>query len=238
LKHTFESLSIKQKKTPVPLHLMRIIGYLLDIDGTLLDSREAHARAWQRTLAARGIETTSGEITFDFAAPDADVVPDLFGIDDPSEVDQIVQEKNEYFLGELATIPLFSGVPEVLTRIIMTGGAICFVSSNFDRVIEGILAVYGWENLGAHFVGLDGVTKAKPDPEMVLKGIEKLDWDANKCVMVGDSPADIQAGQAAGARTIAVCSSGNTPEKFAQFHPEITLNTIADLLPLIPLEFD
>jgi pyrophosphatase PpaX len=110
------------------------------------------------------------------------------------------------------------------------------VSSNFDRVIQGILKTYGWDSLGTQFVGLDGVTHAKPDPEMVLKAVQKLQLDVNECVMVGDSPADILAGHAAGTWTIAVCSSGNTPEDFSTCRPNMVLDSIADLLPLLPLE--
>jgi HAD superfamily hydrolase (TIGR01509 family) len=215
---------------------MKVTGYLLDIDGTLLDSREAHARAWQRTLAEHGIAKELSEITFDFAAPDPDVVPDIFGEEFIPQSGQIVEEKNAFFLEELAAIPLFPGVTDVIERIQEVGGRICFVSSNYDRVIEGILKSFGWDTLGAQFVGLDGVTNAKPDPEMVLKAVKKLQLQAPGCVMIGDSPPDIQAGHAAGTWTIAVCSSGNRPEDFARFRPNMVLDSVADLLPLLPLE--
>jgi HAD superfamily hydrolase (TIGR01509 family) len=216
---------------------MRIVGYLLDIDGTLLDSREAHTRAWQRTLAARGIAKNFVDIDYDFAAPDVDVVPGLFGIDEADAVNDITREKNEYFMEEIASVPLFPGAADVLASIRDSGGRICFVSSNFDRVIQRMFEAYGWETLGASFVGLDGVARAKPAPEMVLQALEKIGVEASASVMIGDSPADIEAGHAAGTWTVAVCSSGNTRAAFERIKPDLVFDAIADLLPMIPLEF-
>ncbi|HME55649.1 MAG TPA: HAD family hydrolase [Candidatus Lokiarchaeia archaeon] len=216
---------------------MKITGYLLDIDGTLLDSKEAHTRAWQRTLEAHGIVKELGEIAFDFAAPDSDVVPELFGIDEVNSVEEITQEKNDFFIEELSAIPLFPNVPEVLARIHDIEGAICFVSSNLDRVIEGMLVAYGWDALDTRFVGLDGVTRAKPGSEMVIKALDKLGIEASGCVMIGDSTADVVAGRAAGIWTIAINSSGNSQAALVQVQPDLILGSIGELLPLLPLEF-
>ena len=217
---------------------MKITGYLLDIDGTLLDSNEAHTRAWQRTLAAHGITKEFDEIDYDFAAPDVDVVPGLFGIDDTGTVAGIAWEKNEFFIEEIANIPLFPGVPDVLASIRDNGGKICFVSSNFDRVIQRMFEAYGWDALGAEFVGLDNVARAKPDPEMVVRAMHRLDLYPAASIMIGDSIADFQAGLAAGTWTAAVCTGGTPRTAFEQVKPDLILDTIAEILPLLPLVFD
>lgn len=217
---------------------MRIHGFLLDLDGTLLDSRAAHARVWQRTLAAHDIVKEESEIVFDFAAPDPQVVVDLFGVDDPQVIDAIAQEKNDYFLEELPQIPLFPRVPDVLAQIHAFGDPICFVSSNYDRVLARMVEIYGWEEIGATFVGIDGVVRAKPDPEMVVKALGTIDREAAECVTIGDSPADILAGQAAGTHTIAVCSGGTPRADLTLLTPDLIFENIGDLLALLPLELD
>ncbi len=217
---------------------LKIRGYLFDIDGTLLDSRPAHTRAWQHTLATHGILRKETEIHYDFSATDPDVVRALFNTSNPILIEQISREKNDFFLEEIPNIPRFPKVPEILDRIHADYIPICFVSSNYDRILGLMMEAYGWDEISTGFVGIDAVTRAKPDPEMVNLAINKIRCNPNDCVMIGDSPADIKAGKAAGTRTIAVSSLEHSPESFKALHPDMILKVIGDLLPFLPLSFD
>ncbi len=217
---------------------MKIRGFLFDIDGTLLDSRPAHTRAWQRTLAAHGIQRKENEIKYDFSATDPDVVRSLFRTSNPSLIDQISREKNDFFLEQIPNIPRFPIVPEILSRIYADHIPICFVSSNYDRILRLMMDAYGWGEISMGFIGIDAVTNAKPDPEMVNLAIKKIRRKPHECVMIGDSPGDIKAGKAAGTRTIAVSSMEHSPESFKPLNPDKILTVIGDLLPLLPLSFD
>lgn len=53
-------------------------------------------------------------------------------------------------------------------------------------------------------IGGDSTLARKPDPEPVVEALAQLGGQANDAMMVGDSPADILAGRAAGMRTAAV----------------------------------
>ncbi len=217
---------------------MKITGFLFDIDGTLLDSRPAHTRAWQRTLAAHGILKKETEIHYDFSATDPDVVRTLFDTADPNLINQISREKNDFFIEEIPNIPRFPKVPEILDRIHSDHIPICFVSSNYDRILGLMMEAYDWDEISVGFIGIDAVTHAKPDPEMVNLAIKKIRRTSSECVMVGDSPADIKAGKAAGTHTIAIVSNAYSPEKFRVLRPDKILMAIGDLLPLLPLSFD
>jgi pyrophosphatase PpaX len=216
----------------------RITGYLFDIDGTLLDSRPAHTRAWQRTLAAHGILKTETEIHYDFSETDPEIARVMFSATDPALVNQISQEKNDFFLEEIPHIPLFPKVTELLARIYVSQIPFCFVSSNYDYILGLMMKVYGWDEISSGFVGIDAVTHAKPDPEMVNLAIKKIHRKPNECVMIGDSPSDIKAGKAAGTRTIAIASTNFAPESLRALQPDKILKGIGDLLPLLPLSLD
>lgn len=56
-------------------------------------------------------------------------------------------------------------------------------------------------------IASDDCEKGKPHPEPYLKGAAALQKDITKCVVFEDAPAGIKAGIAAGAATIAVCTS-------------------------------
>ncbi len=99
------------------------------------------------------------------------------------------------------------------------------------------MGAYGWDEISTGFVGIDVITRAKPDPEMVNLAIKKIRQKPAECVMIGDSPADILAGKAAGTHTIAIASQDHSPESFKTLGPDLILTVIGDLLPLLPLSF-
>ena len=65
------------------------------------------------------------------------------------------------------------------------------------------LRAFGWQDWFGSVVTGDDVVHPKPDPEGVLRTARELDVAPAHCVYIGDSPADIEAGRAAGMRTIA-----------------------------------
>ncbi|MEI6891662.1 MAG: HAD family hydrolase [Pontiella sp.] len=66
-----------------------------------------------------------------------------------------------------------------------------------------------------HFAA-DHCSCRKPKPGMMLDAAEKFDFDLSGSWMIGDSETDVEAGQAAGCRTIRVCPL--TEETHAEFH--------------------
>ncbi len=112
-----------------------------------------------------------------------------------------------------------------------------FASSNYNRVIDAIIAHFGWSQIAMNYIGMDDVLNGKPDPEMLLKAAAKISVDPSECVMIGDSLYDIEAGKRAGMKTIGVCTGGNTPESFSSLNPDLILDQIGDLRFYFPLEF-
>jgi len=59
----------------------------------------------------------------------------------------------------------------------------------------------------AGYITANDVPKGKPYPDPYLAGAMKCGVDPAKCLVVEDAPSGIRAGHAAGARTLAVCTS-------------------------------
>ena len=85
-------------------------------------------------------------------------------------------------------------------------------------------------------VTADDVSRAKSDPEPVLRALEALDLagHAEEVVFVGDSPFDLQAGRAAGTRTAAVSWGPFAREMLHAERPDYFLESLADLLGIVP----
>jgi HAD superfamily hydrolase (TIGR01509 family) len=216
---------------------MLIEGYILDIDGTLLDSSPIHLRSWQEALTKFDIHRTDQEIVAEFGKPTWKIAEILLKNGDPHQAIAIAKEKTNRFIALIPKIPLFPRVQDVLQRIYEQGGKIFFASSNFNRVIEIMTKIYHWDRIGIGYLGTDDIQHAKPHPEMILKAMHYLHLPPEKCVMIGDSIFDIEAGKSAGIYTVAVCTGSTPRDKLTILQPNLILPSFGDLWDLLPLSF-
>jgi HAD superfamily hydrolase (TIGR01509 family) len=214
---------------------MRIEGYLLDIDGTLLDSFPTHLEAWVAALRHFGITMDKAEILSHFGKKSLEIGSLLLGVSkDSSEAHALVSKKTAYLAKYLPQIAPYPGVNGLLAEIVKQNGKICFISNNYDRIIDQMVDACNWRQFSAEYIGVDHVTNPKPDPEMLLKGMALIGKKPDECVMVGDSFFDIQAGKAAGAKTIAICTN-HSREEFDAYSPDLVLSQFTDLASYLPL---
>jgi phosphoglycolate phosphatase-like HAD superfamily hydrolase len=82
-------------------------------------------------------------------------------------------------------------------------------------------------------VGREDVSQRKPHPEPVLLCASRLGLEPAEAVYVGDSPIDIEAGRAAGMRTIGVLTGTSTRERLAPLDPDHILESAIELLDLL-----
>lgn len=75
--------------------------------------------------------------------------------------------------------------------------------------------------------------KPKPDPEGLLKVMEKLGVKKDETVYVGDHPFDIETGKNAGVKTIAVVSPLHTKEELQRHRPDYVIERLEEILEMI-----
>jgi phosphoglycolate phosphatase len=88
-------------------------------------------------------------------------------------------------------------------------------------------------DLARHFalcLGGDSLAAKKPDPAPLLHVAAHFDVAPSACLMVGDSRHDIEAGRAAGFRTLAVPYGYNHGEPVALSRPDGTVESLAELV--------
>ena len=84
-------------------------------------------------------------------------------------------------------------------------------------------------------IGAEDTERHKPEPDPVLEALKRLDADPAYAAYVGDSPYDIQAGNAAGVFSVAVGWGGIHPdERLLHAGPDALVHT-AEELPRRPL---
>jgi HAD superfamily hydrolase (TIGR01549 family) len=184
---------------------------LFDIDGTLIDSVDLHARAWQETLAAFGVDASFDAVRAQIGKGGDQLLPVFV----PPEVLGTRQAEIETFRRDLfkreylPQVRAFGCVRSLFERIRDGGMRIGLASSaNGDelKVYKRILQV---EDLVDAQTSGDDVEKSKPAPDIFEVILAKLHIDSpTAAIVVGDSPYDAIAARRAGVRSLGVLCGG------------------------------
>jgi phosphoglycolate phosphatase len=135
----------------------------------------------------------------------------------------------------LTQTKLMPGVAETIPKLASRGfrQAVCSNKRvEFTRqLVEALgLAQYFSSVLGPEDVG----NKPKPDPAMLLEGLNRLEVSAEEAVYVGDMAIDVHTAQAAGVTVWLVPGGAAGDESAAAADPDRVLNGFAELLELLP----
>ena len=202
----------KQRPGDLALRLKNALGFIIDLDGTILDSFDAHVMAWERVLEEQGVSRTREEIIAPFGKPTPVIASILLGTDDQELISDITKLKAQHFIKEIASIQLFPGARLVLDALRAHVKKVCIASASPNIVIEAVIASSELGSCIDAYVGLDDVVYSKPDPEMIIKSAAMLGIDPADCIVIGDTIYDIQAGNAAGCFTIGVLTGNSTQD--------------------------
>jgi len=183
---------------------------LFDVDGTLVDSNDAHARAWHQALAAHGHDVEFAEVRRLIGMGGDKVLPRLTGHDEESEIgEQIAERRRAIFTGDLlphlAPFPSAAALVEALRlRGYRTVAASSAKGSELKRLLDIAEATEHFDALTSS----DDADASKPDPDIVLAALQRAEVPPDAAVMIGDTPYDIEAAARAGVGCIAFRCGG------------------------------
>jgi HAD superfamily hydrolase (TIGR01509 family) len=198
---------------------------LLDVDGTLLDTREFIFTAYEHTLAALGLPPVAREaFAREIGRPLEEIYLDLAG--DRAETAVEVHRSFQRERTHLARP--FPGAAEALRALRDAGLAIAAVTSRSRRTSRLTLEAAGLESLLDLLVSAEDAPALKPDPAPLRYALDRLGRDAADAVMVGDARQDIEAGKAIGALTVAA-TYGFHGEALLAHEPDYAIASIREL---------
>lgn len=187
-----------------------IEAVLLDIDGTLLDSNDAHAQAWSDAFREAGYEIGS-EIVGPLVGMGSDkLLPELTGIDAESEGGKrLIERRKEIFAKEyLPAIRPFPNVSDLLDRLRSDGLKLVVATSASKDELHGLLEALGDKSLLEDATSSSDADRSKPDPDIIHAAVSKAEVPAAACVMLGDTPYDVEAATKGGVAIIALRCGG------------------------------
>ena len=183
---------------------------LLDIDGTLIDSNDAHTRAWVDSLAAHGYVVPFEQIRPLIGKGGDKILPELVGLDPESgEAKRMGETRSELFLHrELPTLQPTAGARALLERIIADGLQPVVATSAKADEVRALLEQVGVSDLIQLASSSDDAERSKPDPDIVQAALRLSGSQPMHCIMLGDTPYDLDAASRARVPAIALRCGG------------------------------
>jgi HAD superfamily hydrolase (TIGR01509 family) len=188
---------------------------LLDIDGTLVDSNDAHARAWVQALAEHGRRVEFSRVRPLIGKGGDKLLPELVGLSASSvEGEAISARRSEIFQREhMPRLLPTRGAQRLLEWLRDDNLTLAVATSAKESEVQGLLRIANVTKLIDTASSSDDVDESKPDPDVIHAALKKAGSDSSNTIMIGDTPYDIEAAGRAGLGTIALRCGGWWPDE-------------------------
>lgn len=195
-----------------------IKGVLLDVDGTLVLSNDAHARAWVKALARHGHQIQFDQVRRLIGMGGDKIIPTLLPdlAADSETGEQISVDRRRIMAKDyVPNLKPAPGARRLIERMKHEGLRLVVASSAQGDELEGLLKAAEVDDLLAEHptTTASEVDNSKPDPDIVAAALKKIDLPAEQVLMLGDTPYDIEAAAKANVGVIALrCGGFSDPE--------------------------
>jgi HAD superfamily hydrolase (TIGR01509 family) len=196
-------------------HPPMVKAVIFDIDGTLIDSVDMHARAWQETFLRYGVKTDFRAVR-EQIGKGGDKLMKVFLSEEQIERwgKEIEAERAELFkrryLPHVKPFPRLQGLFERLRKDEIE---IALASSAKDDELQAYKKITGIGPYLSEETSSDDVENSKPDPDIFLAARRKLGIDPRNVIAIGDTPYDAESAGQAGMATIGLLCGGCSPAK-------------------------
>jgi HAD superfamily hydrolase (TIGR01509 family) len=190
---------------------------LLDVDGTLVDSNDAHAQAWEAVFERNGYPVTFERVRELIGKGGDKVIPEVTRLAAQSaEGKRLSAERTALFHRVyLPNVRAFPQATALLQRLKGAGLELVVATSASKTELEPLLELCGALPFLSHQTSSDDATHSKPDPDIVQVALHKAGCKPSEAVMLGDTPYDVEAAVKAGVRAVALRSGGHPDESLA-----------------------
>jgi HAD superfamily hydrolase (TIGR01549 family) len=202
---------------------------ILDIDGTLVDTNYQHALAWYMAFREHDVVVAVWRLHRHLGMGGDQFVAAVSGDDTEERIgDELRAAHDALYLASIETTSVFEGARGLIEDLRAAGAAVVLASSAGEREVEHYLDLLDARELVDGWTNSDDVEKTKPEPNLVLAALAKVDDDA-EAIMVGDTPWDVEAANRAGVPTVAVLTGGFSAAELEEAGAVAVFESIAHL---------
>ena len=186
------------------------LGVIFDMDGVLVLTENAHWLAWKEAASKHGVDLEYEVFLSCFGRLNPDCIRVIFGkgVIDSEHALRIADDKEQAFRDIVRPdVPLAPGLTTLLEDLTKKGARLAVGSSgpiaNVDLVLDG----GGIREYFTAAVDVTQVKNGKPAPDVFLRAAELIGVPPERCVVLEDAPAGIQAARSAGMKAVGITTS-------------------------------
>jgi membrane protein len=210
---------------------MKIHAILFDVDGTLVDSNEAHVDAWAVAFREAGHPQELDAIRLQIGKGGDLLVPALLPQASEDQREAIAKAHGRHFKSAyLAHIKPFPEARALLERVKRSGRAIVLASSARKDEVKHYLRLLEAEAVVDAITSIDDVDASKPEPDVFEAALAKAGVGPDAAMAVGDTIYDIEAARRIGIATVGLTSG---PYDRAQLKDAGAVAVFADVADLL-----
>lgn len=168
---------------------------ILDVDGTLVDSNDAHAHAWVEAFAEHGITVPFEKVRRAVGMGGDKLMPHVAGVEEDSRAGKAISSRRSCLFTEkyLPGLRPFPRVRELLERFRAAGLTLAVASSAKKDELQPLLEIAGVADLIPARASSDDADRSKPDPDIVQAALKEAGVPHHRAIMLGDTPYDVEA---------------------------------------------
>lgn len=206
---------------------MKFKYILFDLDGTLIDTNQLIIDSFRHTYKQHlNLEVEEQEILQYFGEPLITTL-ERYAPENAKELFDTYISYNESMHD--SSVSLCCNIEQCLKQLKELGCELAVVTSKRSAMAYRGLELFDILKYFSVVVTVDDTTRHKPQPEPVLKALEKLGAKAQDALMIGDSIFDIQCAHNAGVKAVQVnwgAATGHQGEEEPDYFVEDALEII------------
>ena len=185
-------------------------GVLLDVDGTLVASNDAHARSWLEAFEGIGISLRFDQVRRLIGKGGDKLLWELAGIGEDSLHGRVLRaHRLEIFRTRYAPdLDPAPGARELVLALRARGLSLVVASSASEEELDLLLTEGAVRDVLLDAVTASDVERSKPDPDVVQAAVARSGLSADELVLVGDTPYDVEAGRRSGVSVVGLTCGG------------------------------
>lgn len=207
-------------------------AFLFDLDGTLIDTTNLIRQSFRHASREVLGEQLPDDVLMANVGQPLDKQMEMLSSEHARELYDTYRVFNHARHDEF--IREYEGIEELLTELKRRGARLGIVTSKSRMTVDMALKCIPIEHYFDALITTDDTDNHKPHPQPLQLAMNRLDVTPEESVYIGDSPFDIEAGQAAGMATVAVGWGIFPAVRLKELEPDYYFDMPGEILQLCP----